>query len=156
MPIIQHNLKQILLFAVAFSFALATESSALCVKADEANLRAGPGAGYKKTWSVYKYMPLLKLRKKGSWYKVKDLDGDVHWIYSSLVSKNKMFCGAIKSEAANLRTGPGTRYPRFSSYPKTKKYYSFKVLEFKGKWIKVRDETGDTFWVAKKLAWVQK
>ena len=137
-----------------YSLALVSgNADALCVTVSEANLRSGPGTNYDKTWEVYKYMPLRKVGQKGDWYKVKDVDGDSHWIYKKLVSAS-VHCAVVRKSTANVRTGPGTNYPKVNWSP-VEHYYSFRRIGSKGDWIKVKDEAGDTGWVAKSLLWLQ-
>lgn len=131
---------------------LSSYAGALCVKASMANLRKGPGTKYKKTWHVFKYMPFKKLTKKGKWYKVQDVDGDVHWIYSKLVT-SKIDCAVVKVDKANVRSGPGKKFEKNALSPAIK-YDSFKVIKRKGLWVKVIDEFGDTGWIFRKLLWI--
>ncbi len=138
--------------AILVSF-LATSVSALCVNASVANLRNGPGTKYKKTWEVFKYMPLKKIGKKGKWYRVRDVDGDIHWIHRDLVT-TKFKCAVVKADTANIRTGPGKRYKKTELSPAIR-YDTFKVLKFKGKWVRVVDEFGDKGWIFRKLLWIQ-
>jgi SH3-like domain-containing protein len=132
---------------------LPATASALCVKVKEANLRAGPGTQYQKTWEVLQYMPLKKISQQGNWYQVEDVDGDQHWVYSPLVTDD-VRCAVVKVKEANVRTGPGTRHEQSALSP-VEKYYSFKVLGTKGAWVKVQDEVFDGEWIAKKLLWIQ-
>lgn len=131
----------------------ATEASAWCIKAPEANLRKGPGTNHEKSWEVFKYMPLKKIGKKGSWYHVEDVDGEKHWVYSKLVTDG-MRCAVVKVKAANVRTGPGTNYDALFATP-VDKYYCFKVIETRGDWVKVEDELQNKGWVYKPLLWIQ-
>jgi len=131
----------------------ATEASASCIKAPEANLRKGPGTNHEKSWEVFKYMPLKKIGKKGSWYHVEDVDGEKHWVYSKLVTDG-MRCAVVKVKAANVRTGPGTNYDALFATP-VDKYYCFKVIETRSDWVKVEDELQNKGWVYKPLLWIQ-
>jgi SH3-like domain-containing protein len=144
----------LILLSLLFVVLMIDSSSALCVKVETANLRSGPGTRYEKTWQVFKYMPLKKLKKKGKWYRVQDVDGDTHWIYAPLVA-NRYYCAVVKKDKVNVRTGPGTKYRKAHWNPAIK-YDSFKVIRFKGKWVKVLDEFGQTGWIYKKLLWIQK
>lgn len=145
------------LFSVLFSILLcvmvADRGQALCVKSSSANLRKGPGTKYDKTWQVFRYMPLKRLRKKGSWYKVSDVDRDIHWVYGSLVT-GKYDCAVVRVDEANVRTGPGAKYRRHDLSPALK-YDAFRVLQRKGSWVKVKDELGNVGWIFKKLLWIQ-
>ncbi len=141
----------ILIFSVLYLFS--ANAHALCVNAADANLRSGPGTKYEKTWEVFKYMPFNKIKQKGNWYKVKDMDGDSHWIYKNLVTSSYK-CGAAKKDKINIRSGPGTNYKKADLSP-AMKYDAFKIIKIKGKWAKVEDEFGSTGWIFRKLLWVQ-
>ena len=129
-----------------------TTAHALCVSVHEANLRTGPGTNYEKSWTVYMYMPFKKLETKGEWYKVQDLDGDVHWIHSKLVSED-IQCAVVKAEKVNVRSGPDTSYdkvpPQFYE-----KYHSFQITETKGKWVKIHDEVDNQGWISTDFLWI--
>ncbi len=129
------------------------DAAALCVTSTEANLRSGPGTKYTKSWEVYRYMPLQKIERRGNWYRVRDIDGERHWIHKSLVGSG-MRCAAVKAPKANIRTGPGTNY-RQAAWGPVIRYYSFAIIGGKGRWVKIRDEIGNSGWVAKSLLWEQ-
>jgi len=126
---------------------------AACINSSEANLRKGPGTNYEKTWEVFKYMPFKIISTEGNWYKVRDVDGDVHWIYKKLITK-KYKCAVVKTDTANVRTGPGTGYGQ-NSFSPAQKYDSFKIVQTKSSWVKVVDEFGDRGWIFKNLLWIQ-
>ncbi len=128
-------------------------AEALCVNVPEANLRSGPGTKYEKRWLVFKYTALKRLSRKGGWYKVKDVDGDVHWINAKLVT-SRFNCAVVKVRRANVRSGPGTRYRKTALSPAIK-YDAFKVIKRKGAWVKVMDEFGEKGWIYRKLLWIQ-
>ena len=126
---------------------------ALCVKDKKANLRSGPGKHNEKLWTVLKYMPFRQVGREGKWLRVKDLDGDVYWIYRTITTKAYM-CAVIKNNKTNLRQGPGTKFPQVEWSPMDK-YFSMKVLKIKGSWAHVEDSTGDRAWVHRSLVWIQ-
>ena len=127
-------------------------SYALCVNVAEANLRSGPGTKHEKTWEVFKYMPFKKLATQGNWYKVQDVDGDIHWIYKKLVT-DKFECAVVKVDKANIRSGPGTKNSENALSPALK-YDSFRVIKRQSSWVKVKDEFGDSGWIFRKLLWI--
>jgi SH3-like domain-containing protein len=141
------------LLILPFLFFPQTNANALCIKKKIANLRQGPGTHFEKLWQVFKYMPFKEMKKKGTWYRVKDLDEDIYWVHSKLTT-SKYKCAVIKSDKTNLRSGPGTKYDQLSWSP-VDKYFSLKVLKVKGKWVRVEDGVGDKGWVAKSLIWIQ-
>jgi len=127
---------------------------ALCVNSHRANLREGPGRTYQKTWQVYKNMPFRGVEKIGKWVKVRDVDGDFHWIHGTLVNKNST-CATIKVNQANLRTGPGKKFRKHKKMPLAEKYTSFKLLKIKGEWVLLQHEFGQKAWAHRRLLWVQ-
>ena len=153
----QKNTKKlfILFFLISIPLVLfpQTNADALCINQKKANLRQGPGTHFEKLWQVFKYMPFKKMKKKGKWYRVQDLDDDIYWVHTKLTT-NKYKCAVIKNDKTNLRSGPGTKYDQLSWSP-VDKYFSLKVLKIKGKWVRVEDGVGDKGWVSKSLIWIQ-
>jgi len=137
---------------VVFLFQQET-AEALCVKDKKANLRSGPGKHNEKLWTVLKYMPFRQVGREGKWLRVKDLDGDIYWIYKTITTKAYM-CAVIKNNKTNLRQGPGRKFPQVEWSP-IDKYFSMKVLKIKGSWVHVEDSTGDRAWVHRSLVWIQ-
>lgn len=132
---------------------ISMDAEAICVKAPRANIRSGPGTHHGKTWEVYKYMPFKKIKRRGAWVKIQDVDGDRHWVHKKLITDNYR-CAVVKKKKVNLRAGPGTKYPKAWQMQEAEKYTSFKLLKTKGKWAKVKDSYGDSFWVHRSLVWV--
>lgn len=130
-------------------------AESLCVNAEQANVRTGPGTGYKIAWEVYRYMPFAKVgvSLSGSWYAVKDVDGDVSWIHKGLVT-DRFDCAVVKKERVNMRTGPGAHHAASPAGP-AEQYQSFKVLQRKGQWIKVKDDMGNAGWIYRAYLWIQ-
>lgn len=146
---------RILLFLISVPLFLFPQSNAhaLCIDQKKANLRQGPGTHFEKKWQVFKYMPFKEMKKKGKWYRVKDLDNDIYWVHTKLTT-NKYKCAVIKNNKTNLRKGPGTKYDLLSWSP-VDKYFSMKVLKIKGQWVRIEDGVGDKGWVSKSLIWIQ-
>jgi SH3-like domain-containing protein len=139
--------KWIVFSALAFLLMGIQGANGACVRAPEANLRVGPGAHYEVAWTVYRYFPLRKVGTSlsGRWYAVEDIDGDIFWIHRSLITEQYR-CGAVSSAKVNVRTGPGVHFGKVFLEP-AEKFYSFRVLQRKGAWIKVRDMDNNTGWV---------
>jgi SH3-like domain-containing protein len=130
-------------------------SYALCVKVQKANIRSGPGTSYEKVWEVYKYMPFKKVgvSLSGDWYAVRDVDGDVNWIYKSLVT-DKYHCAVVSKEEVNVRSKPGKNQPKSFLRP-AKHYDTFKVLKRKGIWVRVKDEWNNIGWIHSNFLWIR-
>lgn len=142
------------MMSVTLLFTLMTSSAfGLCVDKKWSRLRQGPSLNYQVTWEVFRYMPLEKLSKKNGWYRVKDVDGKIHWIREDMVTQEYK-CVVIKNEFANLRTGPGTNHPQ-TKVGRGDKYLSFRMVGNQGPWVKVEDSAGDTAWIYQPLVWVQ-
>ena len=146
-----HSRYSILIFVIAVF--LTGHAEGLCVNVKKANLRSGPSTKKQITWEVFKFMPLVKLKRKGSWYQVKDFEGDAHWVHKSLVT-SKYKCAVVKVDKANLRTGPSSKFRQPSDLPSVKKYTVFKLIKIKGSWAQVKDSFGDSHWVFRKLIWI--
>ena len=126
-------------------------SQALCVKADQANLRRKPSSKAPLAWTVGKYMPLLEVGRKGPWVHVRDFEGKKMWIYYSLVT-DRIDCAVIKVGKSMLRSGPGTKFkptPLRLAY----RYMPFKKLDRNEGWLKLQDDYGFRHWVHENNLW---
>lgn len=131
--------------------ALPSAGWSLCVSVEQANLRAEPKANAKLLWTVGRYMPLLELDQKGSWYLVKDLEGKKMWIHSGLVSED-FDCAVIKVNQSNLRVMPtasASKTPLSVAY----KYMPFKKLQREENWLYLQDSYGGKHWVVDSNLW---
>jgi SH3-like domain-containing protein len=55
------------------------------VKANQCNVRTGPGTQYNVAFTVDKGIPFKVLQTKGKWLEVQHADGDGGWIHKGLV-----------------------------------------------------------------------
>ena len=133
---------------LVLAVAAPAAAQSLCVKASRANLRAGPGTDHRITWEVNRYMPLVQVGTEGDWLKVKDVDGDIHWIFKPLVT-SEIDCVTISAPKANIRKKPTTRSDKWFT---VEKYTSFKRIGRKDKWIKIEYER-ETMWIFHTLVW---
>ncbi len=140
-------------FTFLLLFALWSPSTyALCVNASLANLRSGPGSNYPISWVVGRYTPLVLQKSQGSWYKVRDQDGEIHWVHRRLVTR-RFRCLSIKTRSANLRIKPGSQFP-LDKYRAAEKYETFQRLDKEGRWYLVKNNYGKKFWVHKSNVWI--
>jgi SH3-like domain-containing protein len=98
-------------------------------------------------------MPFEKISQRGRWYRVRDVDGDKHWVRRQDVTA-AMQCAVVKVEKANVRTGPGQRY-RLAALDQAGRYYAFRIIGRSGSWIKVRDGARNQGWIARSLLWIR-
>lgn len=146
-----HHLQDLkpILFFILFLFSRA---DALCVSSFQARLRAEPNGNSKITWVVGRYMPLVEIDRKGSWYKVKDQDNETHWISVSDVT-SRIKCVAVKTRRAELRTQPSGKSP-LHELRYADRYTAFKRIEADPEfWYSVEDESGEKFWIAASQVW---
>tara|TARA_B100001559_G_C16354186_1_gene554167 strand:- start:472 stop:936 length:465 start_codon:yes stop_codon:yes gene_type:complete len=142
-----------IILALAFLSSTPQNTEALCIQNERANLRKGPGTKHEKLWEVFKYMPFKQLGNKDAWKRIQDLDGDIYWVYSPLTTE-KYKCAVIKNNKTNLRTGPGTKFPKVPWSP-VDKFFSMKVLKIKQNWVHIEDSAGDKAWIYRPLVWIQ-
>jgi SH3-like domain-containing protein len=148
---LNRSLKRVCTIAIGIGLGFqAISSFALCVKSDKADLRAGPGTSYAKTWEVYRYMPFKALKEQGNWVKIGDLEGAPHWINRDQLT-GRYPCAVVKGKFAHLRSGPGTGYDKLGTAPHLA---SFKIVGKKSDWLKVMDENDGSFWILQSLVWV--
>lgn len=120
----------------------------LSIKVPKANIRSGPGTKYKMLWQVGRYYPVQVIKKVGHWYHFSDYEGDDGWIIDRLLGSQKTVI-TIKNKC-NIRSGPGTGYSLVFT---AEKGVPFKVLQQKGKWLKIQHQDGDRGWIYKALVW---
>jgi SH3-like domain-containing protein len=136
-----------------FSFVLIqAASSGLCVNQDRAILRRGPGLGWPQTWEAVRYTPLKRLGKEKGWYRVQNMDGDIHWVREDLVTSS-LKCAAVKTEFSNLRKGPGTHWPLHGGQ-KGLRHLPFRVMKTQQGWARLEDVQGDVVWASLDNLWI--
>ena len=71
------------------------------LKSDHANLRRGPGTDYPVDWVfVRRRMPLEIIAETSRWRKVRDADGDVGWIWHSMLDGRRTALFRKEKDAA--------------------------------------------------------
>jgi SH3-like domain-containing protein len=118
------------------------------VNANNVNMRSGPGEKYAVLWELGTGFPLKVLDEQGDWYKVEDFEGDVGWIYKTLVGRDPHLI--VKKKRVNMRSGPGDGYRVLG---KANYGVVFKTLKVKDGWARVKHENGLTGWVSRTLLW---
>jgi len=120
----------------------------LAVSSDTANIRSGPGTDHDILWKVEKYHPLFILKKTDVWYHFRDFEEDEGWIHESLVNRTPTVI--TNSDKCNVRSGPGTGNKILFAVDKG---IPFKVLDRKGKWLRIQHADGDKGWIHESLVW---
>ena len=143
-------MKKILLFALSVLVLWVGTASGkrLSVAFHKANVRSGPGTNHEILWAAGKYYPVDIIKQSGSWYQIRDFEGDAGWIHRSLLKKIPAVI--VGGTIVNVREGPGTD---FRVLFQAEKGVSFKLLKRQKKWLKVQHEDGEVGWVHKSLVW---
>lgn len=147
-------MKKTVIKALIFSFFLIFMYTGLghakmvMVTEKKANIRNGPDTKYDLIWSAPQYTPFEALCQYKKWYVIRDYEGDIGWVYGTLVKEVKAVI--IKVKKTVIRSGPGES---FDVLWEVQEGYPFKVLEEKGEWVKVIDAEGDSGWISKKSTW---
>ena len=147
------NARFIFFLVMIATIVIIPPAYSVCVNKSGVNLRSGPGTHFRKKRELFKYTPLKRLRSKGKWLQVRDVDGQKHWIHQNLVTA-KYKCAIVKVGEANIRSGPGTEYKEIDYSPSIR-YETFRVLKLKGSWVTVQDEFEGRGWIYRKLLWIQ-
>ncbi len=113
-----------------------------------ANIRSGPGTNHKILYEAEKYYPIVILQKTGNWYQIEDYEGDIGWIFKTLVSK--MYTVITIKSKCNIRSGPTIKDQILFI---SEKGVPFQVLKMEGKWIHIRHSEGYEGWIHKSLVW---
>jgi SH3-like domain-containing protein len=66
----------------------------------------------------------------------------------------KYRCAVVKSRIVNVRNGPGTKYTKVFSEP-AQRYDSFRIIQRKGAWLKVKDEWNNDGWIHGHYLWIR-
>lgn len=138
---------------VAVGIGSAAQAKMLSISGDDTNMRSGPGTNYRVMWELGKGFPLIVLKKKGKWYRVRDFEGTIGWVHQDVtLSRPHMIVKVHKNskKRINIRSGPGTKYRIVA-----KAYYGvvLKTLQQKHGWVEVQHENGVTGWIKRSLLW---
>jgi SH3-like domain-containing protein len=80
------------------------------LRADEVNLRTGPGEGYSIDWVLTrKGMPVEVLQEYEVWRKIRDAAGSVGWVHQRMVSATRTVM--VLGEIRTLRSAPNPIAP---------------------------------------------
>ena len=118
------------------------------VRAGTANVREGPSTKTPIVRRAYEDDPLRVLTRRGGWLKVRDFEGNVGWIHTSLTDQTSAVI--VTASRANIRSGPGRSYPVMA----TAEYgLAFRVTRDAGRWVEIELDGGSRGWVHEGLVW---
>ena len=134
--------------AALMSWPAIAGADTLCVRAGKANLRAGPGTSYRITWEVPRHMPLVEAARDGDWIKVRDVDGDIHWVFNGAVTPSER-CAVVMAATTRLRKEPNAKA---ASVRDAARHETFRLHGEKAGWLKL-DLDGKPAWVLASDVW---
>ena len=145
--------KILLIFLIVLGFSSAAQAKMLSVSGEDVNMRSGPGTKYRVMWELGKGFPLIVLKKKGEWYRVRDFEGTIGWVHKDVTNGVPHMIVKVHKNSKkkiNIRSGPGTKYRIIA-----KAYYGvvLKTLQQKHGWVEIQHEKGVTGWVKRSLLW---
>ena len=120
----------------------------LTIIAPVANIRSEPDGKSDVLWQVKQYYPIFVVKKSDSWYYFRDFEDDRGWVHKTLVGNVPSVI--TKKDLCNIRSGPSTKDKILSSVAKG---IPFKVLQHKGRWLRVEHADGDQGWIFDALVW---
>ena len=133
-------------FFIAFTLLLF--STSLVTAAERYAVTANIANNHPILFEAEKYYPLIVLKKAGKWFQVKDFEGDVGWIFNTLVQE--VTTVITKKSKCNIRTGPSLKDQiAFIA----ERGVPFLVIGKEGKWIHVRHADGPEGWIHSSLVW---
>lgn len=119
------------------------------LKADEANVRTGPGTRYPIQW-VYRRngIPLEVIEEFDLWRKIRDSEGASGWVHKTMLDGNRTV--TIKGkEARTLRAEPEDKA---RAILKAEPSVIASVMECEPKWCRIQ-LSGRKGWIEKKHLW---
>jgi len=138
----------VLLIFLIFIHAGTAMAERLTIIVTEANIRSGPNSKSEILWKVEKYHPIFVIKKSDSWYHFRDFEDDRGWVHKTLVGNVPAVI--TKKDLCNIRSGPSTKDKILFS---VEKGIPFKVLEHKGRWLRIEHADGDRGWIFDALVW---
>jgi len=147
-PLVMAGLMLLLSSLHPFPAAAQDGTGVVCVTAPRAVLVEGPGVNYTQTWVVVRHTPLQWMGTQGEWVKVRDVDGDIHWIVGAMVDE-KSKCVMVSQDFADVRDQSGGKGKLI--YTATR-YTVFHKIGEQADWTEVEHE-GQHMWVKTDRLW---
>ena len=118
------------------------------VKADEANVRTGPGVRYQIKWVLKrKQMPLEVIAEFEQWRKVRDIQGDEGWAHRSMLTNKRT--AIITGDTQTMRRNPSSES---SSIARLEVGVIGELLECNKRFCKLRSQDYKG-WVDRDFVW---
>lgn len=119
-----------------------------CVRTPKANVRVLPGTGEPVLWRAWIHTPFRIVERRGDWALAMDFQKDTGWLHDSVLTAGP--CVTVRTKRANIREGPGIQ---FEAVWRADRGYTFRVLDRRGKWLRVTDEDEIAGWIHLSAVW---
>jgi SH3-like domain-containing protein len=118
------------------------------LRADEVNLRAGPGVRYPIDW-VYqrRLMPVMVVEEFDTWRKIRDWQGTEGWVNKAMLSGRRM--ALVTGEIRTLRREPSAESPAVA---RAEPGVIGRLVKCKDTWCKL-DAGGHEGWIPRGEIW---
>ncbi len=113
------------------------------INSDNVNLRSGPGDFHSILDQLKRGRAVRILERESNWALVKYDREKSGWLMETALSN-------VHTGDVNVRKGPGLEY---NVVFKTGKGVIFRIIERKGRWLRVDHEKGYTGWIREDLVW---
>jgi SH3-like domain-containing protein len=126
----------------------ASKSKTQSVAVREANFRTGPSIKHDVAFTAIKFYPVKILKRVRGWVEVEDFEGDRAWIALRLLSVAPTV--VVSVDKANLR---GKASTKSEVVDKVEKSQVFRVVERKGRWLRLAADDDERGWIREDLVW---
>lgn len=142
-------LKTLIISTIIVLLPTAILADMMSVGFSETEIRSQPYvSGSKVLKKVPRLTPLSILEKSTDYCKVKDFEGTVGWVHSSLLSNSPAV--VVTGDKANVRSGPGTGHGIVFQLSRGDTALLIGTSE---KWVAIETPNGQKGWIAEFLVW---
>lgn len=118
------------------------------VEVPKANFRTAPSLKADVLFTATRYFPVEILETKGEWVRIRDFEKEESWVAKRLLGD--VHTVAIEVEKGNVRGGPSTQD---EVVDRVEYGEVFRVVERKGRWLKIATPEETVGWVRDDLTW---
>jgi SH3-like domain-containing protein len=118
------------------------------IKAQEVNVRVGPGSRYPLAWTFMRPgLPLIVLAEVGTWRKIRDNEGAEGWVHQNMLTGRRGV--VVRGETQSLLAKPDARSEVVAFLDAG---VCVRLLETKSAWVRVKVERLEG-WLPRAQTW---
>ncbi|CAO4836455.1 MAG: hypothetical protein CNLJKLNK_00554 [Holosporales bacterium] len=108
-------------------------------RSDKVNTHVGPGKQYPLEWHYKRqYMPVEIIAEFDTWRQIRDVDGAVSWVHTSLLSGKRY--GMVASEWQDIKSNPDSMS---KTVAKIENGSIVRIKKIQGSWIQIESKIGN-------------